>query len=64
VIRDVDVFNGDRLRKYLKRRSKVRETAKLSREDIARIYEAAEAVLPWTIPAREGRGPREASTVG
>jgi hypothetical protein len=64
VIRDVDVFNGDRLRKYLKRRSKVRETAKLSREDIARIYEAAEAVLPWTAPGREGRGPREASTVG
>jgi Nuclease-related domain len=64
VIRDVDVFNGDRLRKYLKRRSKVRETAKLSREDVARIYEAAEAVLPWTVPAPDGRGPRETSSVG
>ena len=64
VIRDVDVFNGDRLRKYLKRRSKVRETAKLSREDVARIYQAAEAVLPWTVPAPDGRGPRQTSPVG
>ena len=51
VIRDVDVFNGDRLRKYLKRRSKVREVSKLGREDIAQIYEAAEAVLPFGFPA-------------
>jgi hypothetical protein len=64
VIRDVDVFNGDRLRKYLRRRSKVREVTKLPRDEIARIYEAAEAVLPWTVPATEGRGPREASPVG
>jgi hypothetical protein len=51
VIRDVDVFNGDRLRKYLKRRSKIREVPKLGREDIAEIYEAAEVVLPFGIPA-------------
>ena len=51
VIRDVDVFNGDRLRKYLKRRSRIREVPKLSREDIAEIYEAANAVLPYGIPA-------------
>jgi hypothetical protein len=51
VIRDVDVFNGDRLRKYLKRRSKVRQVSKLGREDIAEIYEAAEAVLPSGLPA-------------
>ncbi|HEX3960978.1 MAG TPA: nuclease-related domain-containing protein [Trebonia sp.] len=51
VIRDVDVFNGDRLRKYLKRRSKVREVSKLGREDIAEIYEAAEAVLPVGVTA-------------
>jgi hypothetical protein len=51
VIRDVDVFNGSRLRKYLKRRSKIREVPKLSREDIAEIYEAAEAVLPFGLPA-------------
>jgi hypothetical protein len=51
VIRDVDVFNGDRLRRYLRRRSKIREVTKLSRDEVARIYEAAEAVLPWTAPA-------------
>jgi Nuclease-related domain len=51
VIRDVDVFNGDRLRKYLKRRSKVREVSKLGREDIAEIFEAAEEVLPFGLPA-------------
>jgi len=50
VIRDVDVFNGTRLRKYLKRRSKIRAVSKLGREDIAAIYEAAEAVLPFGIP--------------
>jgi hypothetical protein len=46
VIREVDVFNGERLRQYLKKRSRVREVRKLSREEIARIFEAAEAVLP------------------
>jgi hypothetical protein len=51
VIRDVDVFNGDRLRKYLKRRSKVREAPRLSREDVAEIYEVAEAVLPFGLTA-------------
>jgi len=50
VIRDVDVFNGTRLRKYLKRRSKIRAVSKLGREDIAAIFEAAEAVLPFGIP--------------
>jgi len=50
VIRDVDVFNGDRLRRYLRRRSKIREVAKLSQDEVTRIYEAAEAVLPWTVP--------------
>lgn len=46
VIREVDVFNGERLRQYLKKRSRVREVRKLSREEITRIFEAAEAVLP------------------
>jgi hypothetical protein len=50
VIRDVDVFNGTRLRKYLKRRSKIRAVSKLGRADIAAIYAAAEAVLPFGIP--------------
>jgi hypothetical protein len=47
VIRDVDVFNGDRLRRYLKRRSRVREVTKLSREEITRISEAAAVALPF-----------------
>ncbi|HEX4834605.1 MAG TPA: nuclease-related domain-containing protein [Trebonia sp.] len=47
VIREVDVFNGDRLSKYLKRRSRAREVARLSREEVARIYDAAEEVLPF-----------------
>ena len=47
VIREVDVFNGDRLKKYLKRRSRIREVPKLSREEVRRIYEAADGVLPF-----------------
>jgi hypothetical protein len=58
VIREVDVFNGDRLRQYLKKRSKVREARKLSRDEIARLFEAAEAVLPV-----EG-APQETAPVG
>jgi hypothetical protein len=46
VIREVDVFNGDKLRGYLKKRSRVREVRKLSREDVAKIFEAAQVVLP------------------
>jgi hypothetical protein len=53
VIREVDVFNGDRLRQYLKKRSKVREVRKLSRDEIARYFEAAEAVLPVAGAAQE-----------
>jgi hypothetical protein len=47
VIRDVDVFNGDRLRRYLRRRSRIREVTKLSREEITRITEAAGLALPF-----------------
>lgn len=53
VIRDVDVFNGDRLRRYLKKRSRVREVPKLSRDEIAKILEAAESVLPIAAAAAE-----------
>ncbi len=53
VIREVDVFNGDRLRRYLKKRSKVREVRKLSRDEVARYFEAAEAVLPLEGAAQE-----------
>jgi hypothetical protein len=53
VIREVDVFNGDRLRQYLRKRSKVREVRKLSRDEVARFFEAAEAVLPVAGAAQE-----------
>ncbi|HUN38590.1 MAG TPA: nuclease-related domain-containing protein [Trebonia sp.] len=53
VIREVDVFNGERLRKYLRRRSRIREIAKLSRDDVARIHEAAELALPFAPSAHE-----------
>ena len=45
-IRDVDVFSGPRLRKYLRKRSKTRDLPRLSGEDVEKIYKAAMSVLP------------------
>ena len=54
-IRNVDVFTGAALRKYLKRRSRPRgggaqlsrqPSLKLTREEVRTIYEAAQRVLP------------------
>jgi hypothetical protein len=45
-IRDVDVFSGDKLRKYLRRRPGVSGRPKLSSSDIERIYTAAQRTLP------------------
>jgi Nuclease-related domain len=54
-IRNVDVFTGSALRKYLKRRGRTRGGAaqlsrepgvKLTREEVRTIYEAAQRVLP------------------
>jgi hypothetical protein len=53
VIREVDVFNGERMRKYLRRRSRIREVARLSREDVARIHEAADLALPFSLSPHE-----------
>jgi hypothetical protein len=47
-IRDVDVFSGPRLRKYLRKRSKMRDLPRLSEEDVEKIYKAALSVLPLT----------------
>jgi hypothetical protein len=44
-IRDVDVFSGNRLRKYLRKRRKVAEGT-LTQQDIEKFYMAAEVVLP------------------
>ncbi|HEX6453000.1 MAG TPA: nuclease-related domain-containing protein [Trebonia sp.] len=46
VIRDVDVFSGDRLKKYLRRRARRKGVPHLTSEQIGRIREAAVEVLP------------------
>ena len=45
-IRDVDVFSGDRLRKYLRRNALLRDRPHLSKDEIEQIYTAAARVLP------------------
>jgi hypothetical protein len=46
-IRNVDVFSGPALRKYLKRRSRLKEgVAHLTREEVRTIYDTASRVLP------------------
>jgi hypothetical protein len=51
-IRDVDVFSGDRLRKYLRRNALMRERPKLSRDEVEQIYAAAARVLPLNAVAQ------------
>jgi hypothetical protein len=45
-IREVDVFSGPRLRKYLRRRARQDGTAPLSQADVERIYRAAHQAFP------------------
>jgi hypothetical protein len=45
-IRDVDVFNGDRLKKYLRRNTLLKDRPKLSKDEVEQIYAAAARVLP------------------
>jgi len=51
-IRDVDVFSGPELRKYLKSRARTKGVPRLSREQVQRIYETAGTVLPDVAPTR------------
>jgi len=51
-IRNVDVFSGPELRKYLKRRARTRGVPRLSEEEVRRIYETAGRVLPDVAPTR------------
>jgi len=51
-IRDVDVFTGTDLGKYLRRRGRMRDLPRLSREQVQAIYDAASSVLPDVGPAR------------
>jgi Nuclease-related domain len=48
-IREVDVFNGPVLRKYLKRRARSKQP-RLSKEQVRDIYATAERVLPDVAP--------------
>ena len=52
-IRNVDVFSGPTLRKYLRRRARQREGApKLTREQVRTIYDTAARMLPDVAPTR------------
>jgi hypothetical protein len=51
-IRDVDVFTGTDLGKYLRRRSRMRGLPRLSKEQVQAIYDAASSVLPDVGPTR------------
>jgi hypothetical protein len=45
-IREVDVFSGPRLRKYLRRRARNRDVRPLTDEEIERIFKAANKAFP------------------
>ncbi|HET6185911.1 MAG TPA: nuclease-related domain-containing protein [Trebonia sp.] len=51
-IKDVDVFTGTALGKYLKRRGRMRGLPRLSKEQVQAIYDSASSVLPDVGPAR------------
>jgi hypothetical protein len=51
-IKDVDVFTGTALGKYLKRRGRMRSLPRLSKEQVQAIYDSASSVLPDVGPAR------------
>jgi hypothetical protein len=54
-IRDVDVFSGPRLRKYLRRRARQLGVRPLSTEDVERIHAAADKAFPH-LPVRTDAG--------
>jgi hypothetical protein len=45
-IRDVDVFSGPRLRKYLRRRARSESVQALTEDQIEKIYAAAREAFP------------------
>jgi hypothetical protein len=50
-IREVDVFSGPRLRKYLRRRARQSEVRPLNDEEIERIFKAANEAFPHHLSA-------------
>jgi Nuclease-related domain len=51
-IRDVDVFTGTALGKYLKRRGRMRDLPRLTRDQVQTVFNAAHTVLPDVAPTR------------
>jgi Nuclease-related domain len=51
-IRDVDVFTGTDLGKYLRRRGRKRDLPRLSKEQVEKVYKAAMTALPDVAPTR------------
>jgi hypothetical protein len=51
-IRDVDVFSGPALRKYLKRRARRRGQQPLSRDEVRTLHDTAVRVLPDVAPTK------------
>ena len=51
-IRGVDVFTGSDLGKYLRRRGRMRDRQRLSRDQVQTVYNAARTVLPDVAPTR------------
>jgi hypothetical protein len=51
-IRDVDVFTGTALGKYLKRRGRTKGLPRLTRDQVQALYKAASTVLPDVAPTR------------
>jgi hypothetical protein len=54
-IREVDVFSGPRLRKYLRRRARQGEVRPLTDEEIERIFTAANQAFPHLSPGSRAR---------
>jgi Nuclease-related domain len=61
-IRDVDVFSGPRLRKYLRRRARMKDVPRLTPEQVREIYDAAGKVLPDVSPTRASAAPTRSTT--
>ena len=51
-IRNVDVFTGTALGKYLRRRGRMRELPRMTTDQVQAVYKAATTVLPDVAPAR------------
>jgi hypothetical protein len=54
-IREVDVFSGPRLRKYLRRRARQGEVRPLTDEEIERIFTAANQAFPHLSSGSQAR---------